>query len=63
MFRLEYKNQFKKDLKLLKKRSVKDFNILLQFLRELQDSVVTEYQRRTNLTDFPGISKAFVKLM
>ena len=38
MFRLEYKNQFKKDLKLLKKRSVKDFNILLQFLKKLESS-------------------------
>jgi len=36
MFNLEYKTKFKKDLKLLKKRSEKDFNLLKQFIKYLQ---------------------------
>ena len=65
MFRLEYKNQFKKDLKLLKKRSVKDFNILLQFLKELQDSGcdgIPKKNRPHRLSgNFKGICEAHVK--
>ena len=36
MFRIEYKNRFKKDLKLLKKRSVSDFYYLQDFIKKLQ---------------------------
>ncbi|TZF83007.1 type II toxin-antitoxin system YafQ family toxin [Pedobacter sp. BS3] len=32
MFNLEYTNQFKKDLKLIKKRSEKDFEVVSDFL-------------------------------
>ncbi len=42
MFRIEYKNKFKKDLKLLKKRSVSDFYYLKDFIIKLQE---TGYKR------------------
>jgi mRNA interferase YafQ len=33
MYALSYTNRFEKDLKLVKKRSIKDFNLCLQFLK------------------------------
>jgi len=38
MFQVEYKTRFKKDLKLLKKRSVSDFIYLKEFVKKLQES-------------------------
>lgn len=35
MFELSFTNQFKKDLKLLKKRSPENFNTLNQFIKQL----------------------------
>ncbi len=65
MFSVEYKNQFKKDLKLLKKRSVKDFNTLLQFIKELQKSgcngVPNKNKPHRLSGNFKGICEAHVK--
>ena len=38
MFRIEYRNKFKKDLKLLKKRSISDFHYLKDFIIRLQNT-------------------------
>jgi mRNA interferase YafQ len=41
MFEFEYTNQFKRDIKSIKKRSIKDFDLLLDFLLALQSSGVS----------------------
>lgn len=38
MFQIEYKTKFKKDLKLLKKRSISDLIYLKEFIKKLQET-------------------------
>jgi mRNA interferase YafQ len=48
MYEIGYTGQFKKDLKLIKKRSEKDFELLRNFIKELQKTGIKGIDQKHN---------------